>query len=127
MPFFIILLWLFFQSQALASPQNIAVLDLLMTPEDSTQRHLIEDEIRAILFQSTQPDKINVLTREKTTLLLEKSDKPFRCLSFSCMNDLSRSINTDFVIFGSVEKKGEQWKLDIRLFERKKNIVVTLG
>ena len=118
------LLWLFFQSQALASPQQLAVLDLIMTPEDSTKRQLIEDEIRAVLFQSTQPDDINVLTRDKTKNLLEKNDKPFRCLSFSCMNDQARSINTDFVIFGSVEQQGKQWHIDIRLFDRKKNIVV---
>ena len=118
------LLWLFFQSQAIASPQNIAVLDLLMTPEDSTQRQLIEDEVRAILFQSTQPDEINVLTRDKTKDLLEKNEKPFRCLNLSCMNDLARSINTDFVIFGAVEQQGNQWNIDIRLFDKEKNIVV---
>ena len=125
LPFVITILWLLFQNQASAAPQNIAILDFMMTPEDTTVRTLVEDEIRASIFKFTQPDKIDVMTKEETRLILEKNAKPFRCLNFSCMNDLARSIGTEFVIFGSIEQRNDQWELDIRLFERKKNIVVS--
>ena len=124
LPFFIMLLWLFCQNQAWATPQKIAVLELLMTPEDTTVKRIMEDDIRATIFQSTQPDEINILTRERTKRLLRENEKSFRCLNISCMNDLARSIDTEFVIFGSVELRDTRWTLDLRLFERKRNIII---
>lgn len=124
MIFAIILLWMFCQNHAWASPQKVAVLDLIMTPEDSTIRTLLEDEIRSVIFQSTQPDTINITTRETTKILLEQNPKPFRCLSLSCMNEIARSIGTEFVIFGTIDQRDEQWTLALRLFEQRKNIIV---
>lgn len=102
----------------------MAVFDFLMNPDNTVLRTTIENEVRAAVFEHTRPNEIEVLSREETQISLERLSKPIRCLSESCMRDISKAIQKEYVILGSIVHNTSVWIIDLQMYDRQRDHVI---
>jgi hypothetical protein len=121
--FSIFFIWYSIIGQSRAEPKKMVLLELLMNPDATEVRMMIEDEVRAAIFTYTSPAEIEVLSRKNVRTRLEGYAKPFRCLNDSCIRDVITTTKSEYVIFGSLQKEKE-WVLELSMYARDEGQIV---